>query len=470
MKEKMDHLMELLKNVHPDFMEKTNIHIKELNNKRALAFFEKNIQRLDKNSKINIIKTLGSIGGKESVKLLLPLLGNEDSEIKKEVIHSLGKSGEKYAVKSLIGMLGEKNIKINVLQALGQLGHIKSLIQSLSDDDETIVASSLEILGRLHNKSAATYFLKSLKSSSPLVRARAAEALGKYRNSTYIIHFVKLLKDTDEDVRKEIVRALGKIEDEKAIPYLIKALKDKNWEVRRNAVEGLGNFQNKEAVNNLIKLLKDENPTVRNYAAESLGKTGDKKALKSLMEKLDDPETVVRGSAAKAIGLLGDSDGADRLKERLSKETDLWVRRYIEEALFHLEEKTIVQNKKTILIVDDDELVIGLLKLTLGEFYNIIEAYDGEEAVFRAKSEKPHLILLDIIMPKMDGIEVIQSLSIDKDTCSIPIIIVSGRSREKDYELIEKLGVADYIPKPFNVMKIKERMDIILDCNKEHFI
>jgi len=121
-----------------------------------------------------------------------------------------------------------------------------------------------------------------------------------------------------------------------------------------------------------------------------------------------------------------------------------------------------IERKKKVLIVDDDRFIIKLLKITLQEDYETIAAYNGEEAVARAKIDRPDLILLDIMMPKMDGFEVIQTLRLEKNTKDIPVIIVSAKSQEKDLEKIKKLEVAGYIRKPFNTIKLLQTVEDIL--------
>ncbi len=108
--------------------------------------------------------------------------------------------------------------------------------------------------------------------------------------------------------------------------------------------------------------------------------------------------------------------------------------------------------KKKVLIVDDEADIVETIKFNL-EFGNIecIEAYDGEEALLKARKEKPDLILLDIMLPKMHGYKVARLLKFDESYKHIPIIMLTARAQEKDLALGMETGADEYITKPFDM-------------------
>ena len=109
-------------------------------------------------------------------------------------------------------------------------------------------------------------------------------------------------------------------------------------------------------------------------------------------------------------------------------------------------------NKKKILIVDDDTSITLSISFVLEkEGYIVTTAVDGEEAVKKAKEELPHLIVLDIMLPKMNGFEVCKRLKANAQTREIRIIMLTAKGDEKDKRLAEELGVNGYITKPFNI-------------------
>ena len=114
------------------------------------------------------------------------------------------------------------------------------------------------------------------------------------------------------------------------------------------------------------------------------------------------------------------------------------------------------EDKKTILIVDDEQSIIDILVYNLKkEGYNTIEANDGVTAVEMAIAQKPNLILLDIMLPKMDGLTACKKI---KSTLNVPILILSAKDEELDKIVGLELGADDYITKPFSVRELMARV------------
>jgi len=111
---------------------------------------------------------------------------------------------------------------------------------------------------------------------------------------------------------------------------------------------------------------------------------------------------------------------------------------------------------KKILIVDDEKNIVDILKFNLKkEGFSTIEAYDGEEAVKMALSQKPDLILLDVMLPKMDGFSVCRKL---RQHISTPILMLTAKEEEVDKVLGLELGADDYITKPFSPRELMARV------------
>lgn len=104
--------------------------------------------------------------------------------------------------------------------------------------------------------------------------------------------------------------------------------------------------------------------------------------------------------------------------------------------------------KKKIVIVEDDRFLSLVLKGRLEkEGYNVIPAYDGEEGLAIIKKELPSLVVLDLVMPKMTGFELMEKLSIDPQMSSIPVVVASNLGQESDIQKAKNLGVRDYYVK-----------------------
>jgi DNA-binding response OmpR family regulator len=119
---------------------------------------------------------------------------------------------------------------------------------------------------------------------------------------------------------------------------------------------------------------------------------------------------------------------------------------------------------KKILVVEDDKFLRELIKRKLiSENFEVGEAVDGEEALRKVKEEKPDLILLDLILPSIDGFEVLSRLKEDPNSTSIPVIILSNLGQREDIEKGLKLGATDYLVKAhFTPGEIIEKIKNIL--------
>lgn len=103
-----------------------------------------------------------------------------------------------------------------------------------------------------------------------------------------------------------------------------------------------------------------------------------------------------------------------------------------------------------VLIIEDDTFFQKFYATKLQEKgYEVAVASDGEEGLLKASSDKPNIILLDIIMPKKDGFEVLEALSQDLNLKVIPVLVLSSLGQEQDVEKAKKLGAVDYINKSF---------------------
>jgi twitching motility two-component system response regulator PilH len=117
---------------------------------------------------------------------------------------------------------------------------------------------------------------------------------------------------------------------------------------------------------------------------------------------------------------------------------------------------------KKILIVDDSPTDLHLLSGMLTKHgYNVVPAVTGEEAVEKAKTEQPDLVLMDIVMPGMNGFEATRTISRDPETSSIPVIIVSTKGQETDRVWGLRQGAKDYMVKPLDEKLLIEKIQAL---------
>ena len=118
--------------------------------------------------------------------------------------------------------------------------------------------------------------------------------------------------------------------------------------------------------------------------------------------------------------------------------------------------------KKKILVVDDEDDILHFLELVLREKgYEVATASGGHEALTKAQVDRPDLVLLDIMMPQMDGWEVLKLLRVDDETAQIPVAMLSARTEAKDRVQGLQEGAVDYICKPFSLQDLLAKIDAI---------
>lgn len=135
----------------------------------------------------------------------------------------------------------------------------------------------------------------------------------------------------------------------------------------------------------------------------------------------------------------------------------------VDESLIRQRIAFLSDTREKILIVDEEIDASTALKVALeAEGYNVIEALDGYEGIRKAKSETPDVILLDIMMPGMDGFEVCRRLKADPASSHIPVIMLTAKGEIDDKVEGLELGADDYVTKPFNLKELKARIRMVL--------
>lgn len=124
---------------------------------------------------------------------------------------------------------------------------------------------------------------------------------------------------------------------------------------------------------------------------------------------------------------------------------------------------------KKILIVDDDKNIRNILEIALEEEWTVVAASSGEEAVELATNEKPELILLDRMMPGMDGLSTLRELRSREATKSVPVIFLTARVQTQDLEDYSGEGVLGLLSKPFDPVSLTDEINELLARRDEAF-
>ncbi len=124
--------------------------------------------------------------------------------------------------------------------------------------------------------------------------------------------------------------------------------------------------------------------------------------------------------------------------------------------------------QKRILVVDDEpDVVKTLSKAIRRQGFDVVSATDGEQALERVKDSHPALVILDIIMPKLDGIEVLQRIKGDPQTASLPVIMLTARAGDEDMLKGYKYGANYYISKPFRIAEVLDGIKMVFQSIEE---
>jgi two-component system alkaline phosphatase synthesis response regulator PhoP len=115
--------------------------------------------------------------------------------------------------------------------------------------------------------------------------------------------------------------------------------------------------------------------------------------------------------------------------------------------------------QKKILVVDDEADLVETLRFPLEmEGFNVLVSYNGEDALSQARKENPDLILLDLMLPKLDGYKVCRLLKFDERYKHIPILMLTAKTQEKDKLLGKETGANEYITKPFDIDELMKKV------------
>jgi DNA-binding response OmpR family regulator len=116
-----------------------------------------------------------------------------------------------------------------------------------------------------------------------------------------------------------------------------------------------------------------------------------------------------------------------------------------------------------VLVVEDDPVILRLLEVNFElEGFEVVLAHDGAEGIAAARAQRPDIIISDIMMPKVSGLELVEALKADEATASIPIILLSAKAQTGDLKSGMDAGADDYITKPFEPLDLVDRVNALL--------
>jgi DNA-binding response OmpR family regulator len=119
--------------------------------------------------------------------------------------------------------------------------------------------------------------------------------------------------------------------------------------------------------------------------------------------------------------------------------------------------------KLTVLVIDDDPVILELLRVNFEiEGFDVVCASDGEEGLRLAQSEQPDIVISDIMMPRRDGLQLLNDLKAGPTTADLPVILLSAKAQKSEVQQGLDMGADDYITKPFDPLELIDRLNAVM--------
>ncbi len=116
-----------------------------------------------------------------------------------------------------------------------------------------------------------------------------------------------------------------------------------------------------------------------------------------------------------------------------------------------------------VLVVDDDPVILELLRINFEiEGFEVFSASDGQEGLERARADRPDVVLSDIMMPRLDGLQLLARLRDDPTTAGVPVVLLSAKAQNAEVQRGLALGADDYVTKPFDPLELIDRVNAVL--------
>jgi signal transduction histidine kinase/ligand-binding sensor domain-containing protein/AraC-like DNA-binding protein/ActR/RegA family two-component response regulator len=154
-------------------------------------------------------------------------------------------------------------------------------------------------------------------------------------------------------------------------------------------------------------------------------------------------------------------------QEQAKGETKSPVKQRLKDKTRLLLEEVEAKEKPILLLVDDNEDILQYMEEQLRDLYAVQSAADGVEAFEKTKEKQPHIIVSDVVIPKMNGIELCRQIKAEPDLCHIPVILITGNSQDKQAKSGLEAGADDYIVKPFDISLLKIRIKNLLTLREK---
>ncbi|OGF96915.1 MAG: hypothetical protein A3F83_01015 [Candidatus Glassbacteria bacterium RIFCSPLOWO2_12_FULL_58_11] len=375
-------------------------------------------------NKIQPLKKLAEIGGLKHLKYILPL-----SQYSSEFIRKMARNS---AIRIILRSLREAEesgdfsaaLKKKFIDLLIILDKKFSFMEKFQLEDPRITRVIFEMLSQENREFTAQKLAEVITDADERVRATAVKIIAEMLNQTETSLLVKLLRDPDARVRANVIEALESIGDSNVIGILMRYKTDRDSRVRANAIKALWNLGYRDVETSLREMLSDPDPKMRSAAVWAIGETGSNRPkIKDLMQIVElDEDARVKGNVLRA-----------------RKKID-WR-----------------EKEFRVLVIDNDRAFLhDMFRKMARDGLHINAAFDGKAGVSAALKQKPDLIVLDLHIPQLNGLKVLETLKKNPATRHIPIVTTCEIKVASLANKALEAGAADHLIKPFNYEDFRE--------------
>ena len=405
--------------------EKIDLKLVKDPEKRA-ELLAKELKNMSDPAKIKPLKELAYTGSMETLKYILPL-----SQYTSDFLRNMARNA---VIKIILRLLRENEEK-----AMLGLQQRKKLVDF--------------IIG-LEKKYA---YLKDMELTDPKTTKKVLDVLIREDKDFTAKILSEILVDEDERVRATAVKLIAGMLDQKEASLLMKMLSDHDPRVRANVIESLEAVGNRNVLGILMKYKFDKDNRARANALKAIWNFGNREINDSLEDMLVSPDPKMRASGVWVIGEIG--HGQPHIKNLLKvakNDKDEMVQDNLRKTLTKITKR---EQGLVVLVADDDTEFCRNICLQLkNDGFRVSAAINGKTALAKIEKKPPDILLMNLRIPEMNGLEVLKAIRASVDTKDLPVIVMSDFNSSVLLKQVNKFGANDYLLKPCSYEQVKDKL------------
>ena len=374
------------------------------------------LKKLPDASKIKPLKELAYTGGLDTLKYILPL-----SQYSSEFLRNMARNA---VIKIVLRLLKE-----NEEHPILEIQQKQKLIDFVVGLDKKYT------------------YLKDMELSSPKTTHKILDILIREDKDFTARTLSEIIVDEDDKVRATAVKLIADMLKQNESSLLMKMLNDPDGRVRANVIESLEAVGNRNVLGILVKFKFDKDNRARANALKAVWKFGHSEIVDSLTEMLVSQDSKMRASGVWVIGEIGHSQAnLKALLEAVKTDKEPLVVDNLQRAMRKISRR---EEGLQVLVVDDDiKFCQDLCRKLKNDGYRATAAFNGKLALSSAGKQLPDIVLLDLRMPVMNGVEALKALKEDEKTREVPVIVMSDLNSSVLLKEVSRIGAEDYLLKP----------------------